>query len=102
MRLCLAAGRIDEVDRLASVMPDRWLSEWMALDLLDPLEDRRQDLRFGLLAATIAAGHGVQLDPATFALHARDDIQTDDDGDGDGLACDDWRVTKARAEQSIP
>lgn len=96
MRLCLAAGRITDVDQIASTMPARTLREWMAFDMIDPLPDRRLDTLFGLLGSLIAATGGAELDPETFALHDRGGK-----GESGGLPCDDWRLTKQRAEMSV-
>ncbi len=102
MRLCLAAGVLD-VDAVAQTLPDRVLSQWMAFDAIDPLEDRRMDCRIGLLACALenvlTRGQG-RLDPTLFSLHSdADDI--DPETGEPTLELQDWRIGRARLEQAI-
>lgn len=103
MRLCLAAGILD-VDQVADTLPDRLLSRWMALDQIDPLEDRRMDCRVGLLACALehvlTRGQG-RLDPSLFALHLDADDLDPETGE-QTLDLQDWRLMRARIAQSLP
>lgn len=68
MRLCLALGIFDwEIVERAG---DRLLRRWEAFELFEPLPDRRDDQRTGLLAQSIDRGRsGVRAD--WFDLSAR-------------------------------
>lgn len=54
-RLALASGYwVVNPEAMLSAMPLRVLMDWMAYDAQDPIGERRDDLRAGIIASTVA------------------------------------------------
>lgn len=62
MRLALSEGRLSKWKELRDELTPRELTELIAFWDLEPWGDRRADIRSALMAATISASNGLEVD----------------------------------------
>lgn len=76
-------------------MPESVFREWQAFEkYVEPFEDRRMDLRIGLLACALASGFS-KVDPQSFSLSG---FGRDDESDPE--AWEDPRLMKVKMDQA--
>lgn len=100
MRLCIATGAGPNYEQVAESLPERIFRNWRAFDAyVEPFEDRRQDLRVGLLATALEAvlgQHEPLLEVSHFSLTGENETGDISEHLGEG---EDWRIMKAKLTQ---